>query len=513
MTKSNPFSRKVTVFHDRVAPEEGYLAGYALLIDLLNTQEILVPLPDRLSLVTGKYQRYNTEQWQIFTTRHAPGPDLGSHLVFALKYEGLDLHILKAIFQYAGAEQIRDIIMKEPTGRYTKRLWFLYEWLLGTRLDIPDLKTGAYVEVLDPEHQYPGPIRNSTRHRVKNNLPGTPEFCPLIRRTEKLEKFIALRFDQQIDKNLSKIDRGLLRRTAAFLLLKDSKASFAIEGEYPPDIRARNWGKAIGQAGKQPLSILEIERLQHLVIGSKKLRHMGIRDGEGFIGEHDSDTFAPIPHHISARAKDLPSLLNGLIDTDIMLSKSDYDAVLAATTIAFSFVFIHPLLDGNGRIHRYLIHHVLANMGYTKRDMIFPVSSSFLNHMADYQDVLEVYSAPRLELIQWEATKEHNVQILNETIDLYRYYDLTRQAEFLYTCVQDTIEHIIPHELDYLERYDKLTAMINNSLSLPDSRVDLLIKFIQQNKGVLSKGKRESHFAELTDDEVEMVERYYAESF
>ncbi|HIP51694.1 MAG TPA: hypothetical protein EYG94_06355 [Campylobacterales bacterium] len=31
--------------------------------------------------------------------------------------------------------------------------------------------------------------------------------------------------------------------------------------------------------------------------------------------------------------------------------------------IAFSFVYIHPLEDGNGRIHRYLIHHVLAERG------------------------------------------------------------------------------------------------------------------------------------------------------
>ena len=37
----------------------------------------------------------------------------------------------------------------------------------------------------------------------------------------------------------------LIRRAAAFLLLKDSIASFTIEGEFPPNMRARNWGKAI----------------------------------------------------------------------------------------------------------------------------------------------------------------------------------------------------------------------------------------------------------------------------
>jgi Fic family protein len=39
---------------------------------------------------------------------------------------------------------------------------------------------------------------------------------------------------------------------------------------------------------------------------------------------------------------------------------SGFYPVLFAAIITFSFVIIHPLEDGNGRIHRYLIHHVLA---------------------------------------------------------------------------------------------------------------------------------------------------------
>ena len=169
-------------------------------------------------------------------------------MFFALKYEDIDLLILKRIFQHIGEKTIKKAILNEPTGQYSRRVWFLYEWLLGTQLDIPDLKTGSYVEILNPELQYSGPIVNSTRHRVKNNLPGPPEFCPLIRRTEKLEKYISSKIQESITKGLDSRDKELIRRTAAFLLLKDSKASFAIEGEFPPNMRAKNWGKAIGQA-------------------------------------------------------------------------------------------------------------------------------------------------------------------------------------------------------------------------------------------------------------------------
>lgn len=510
MTKSNRFSRKLITFHGIVLPEEGILVGYAQLIQILEEHTgRRLPLPIVLAMVTDKQQRYNTEQWQVFANRYMPSKDEIAHLVFALKYEGINLLILKEFFLYAGGGLVKTMMKKEPTSQYSRRVWFLYEWLLGEQLDIPDLKVGTYVEIINPKIQYEGSIENSTRHRVKNNLPGTPEFCPLIRRTEKLEKFTSTKFPELMEKGLKGRNKDLIRRTAAFLLLKDSKASFAIEGENPPNMRARNWGKAIGQAGKKPLSMDEIERLQDIVIGTKKLKHMGIRKNEGFIGEHDRESLLPMPDHISAKAKDLTSLMQGLIDTNNKFQNSNYDPVLAAASIAFGFVFIHPLSDGNGRIHRYLIHHILVQMGYTKRDMIFPVSAAILNRIAEYQDVLEAYSSPRLDLIEWKTTPDHNVKITNETADLYRYFDATLQAEFLYECVEETIKKIIPEELDFLERYDQMTNFINSFVTLPNTKVDLLIKLLNQNEGKLSKNKRSKEFDELSDDEITRIEEFY----
>ena len=511
---NNHISRKVTVFHGRETPEVGLLVGYSFLIDIIEKEtQRIIPLPYQLAIVTEKHQRYNKGQWQVFTKRHKPNDDLTSHLVFALKYEGIDLYILKELFLYTGEELVLNMINNEPTSQYTRRVWFLFEWMMGKELDIPDLKTGTYVEIVNSKIQYPGLSVNSTRHRIKNNLPGTPEFCPMIRRTKKIESFITKGLSGIIEKGLDGRNKELVRRTAAFLLLKDSKASFAIEGEYPPNLRARNWGKAIGQAGKTELTVEEIVRLQEIVIGVKKLKHMGVRKHEGFIGEHDRETFTPIPDHISAKAIDIPSLMKGLFETNCSLQKSNYDPVLVAATIAFGFVFIHPLSDGNGRIHRYIIHHILNKMAYTKGNMIFPVSSAILENINEYQVVLEAFSHPRIDLIEWKPTTNHNVEILNETIDLYRYYDLTMQAEFLYRCVEDTIERIIPEELDYLEKYDRMTQNINMLVSLPNTKVDLLIKFLNQNNGKLSKKKRQKEFDELTDSEIVSIEENYLEIF
>jgi Fic family protein len=508
------FSQKVNVFHGRSLPEEGYLVGYALLIQLIENQfKIGLPLPDILAIATEKHQRYDRGLWKVFTIRHKPNDDIKSHIVFALKYEALDLYILKKIFELTGKEVVLRMLDEEPTSQYSKRAWFLYEWLLDEKLDVQDLNRGSYIEIVDATIQFTGQSVNSTRHRVRNNLPGTPDYCPMIRKTEKLENYIQKNFSKAIETGLGKKDKNLIKRTAAFLLLKDSKASFAIEGEYPPNLRARNWGKAIGQSGKTPLTVLEIERLQDIVIGNKKLKYMGIRKGEGFIGEHDRDSFTPMPDHISARAKDLPSLMKGVLDTNGILQQAGYDPVLAAATIAFGFVFIHPLSDGNGRIHRYFIHHILTKMGYTKRGMIFPISSAILDRIDEYQDILEHFSSQRVDLIEWKETTDHNVEILNETIDLYRYFDLTKQAEFLYECVEDTIEKIIPAELNYLEKYDRMTQFVNDHTTLPNTKVDLLIKFLDQNEGKLSKKKREKQFEELGNKEIRILEEAFQEIF
>lgn len=511
---NHSFSRKLTSFHGRNLPERGYLVGYASLIQLLEDQfKVTVPLPDILAMATEKHQRYDQGSWRVFTIRHKPDDNIKSHLVFALKYEALDLYILKKLFEVVEKDMVLKMLEEEPTSLYTRRVWFLYEWLLAEKLDVPDLGRGSYVEIVDDSIQFTGLSVNSTRHRVRNNLPGTPGFCPMIRKSEKLMNYIQKDLSKLIEKGLKKKDKNLIKRTAAFLLLKDSKASFAIEGEYPPNLRARNWGKAIGQSGKTPLSIEEIERLQDIVIGSKKLKNMGIRKGEGFIGEHDRESFTPMPDHISARAEDLPSLLEALFKTNGILQNSGYNPVLAAATIAFGFVFIHPLSDGNGRIHRYFIHHILTRMGYTRRGMIFPVSSAILDRIDEYQDTLEHFSSPRVDLIEWKETPDHNVEILNETKDIYQYFDLTKQAEFLYECVEDTIEKIIPAELEYLEKYDRITQFINDHTSLPDTKVDLLIKFLSQNSGKLSKKKREKHFEELGDQEINILEESFEEIF
>ena len=55
--------------------------------------------------------------------------------------------------------------------------------------------------------------------------------------------------------------------------------------------------------------------------------------------------------------------------------------VIHAAAIGYGFVFLHPFEDGNGRIHRFLIHNILARRGFTPADVMAPVSATMLKRV------------------------------------------------------------------------------------------------------------------------------------
>lgn len=502
-----PFSGAVTVFHGRRLPEAATPVGYAALIE---AYDLAVPVPLTLAAIGPRHKVYEADGWRIYTPRHAPSADLVGHLTFALRYEGLDLAVLKALFRAAGPDAMISMVRAAPTGAYARRIWFLYEWLLEELLDLPDAGLGAYALVVDPKQQWATEGTNSTRHRVKNNLPGTPAFCPMIFRTPALEAFVARDLAGEARRLVAQVPADLLARTAAFLLLKDSRSSFQIEGEDPPQDRIQRWGQVIGEAGRRPIDRDELERLQRIVIGDARFVHLGLRREGGFVGEHERETGAPLPDHISARHQDLPALVEGLTAFDRGAART-LDPVLAAAVLAFGFVYIHPFEDGNGRLHRYLVHHMLAERGFNPPGLVFPVSAVILDRIDDYRRILESYSRRLLPHVRWRPTDRGNVEVLNDTIDFYRYFDATPQAEFLFACVARTVDVDLPAETAFLRAYDTFKGRVSGMIDMPDRLLDLLFRFLRQNDGHLSKRAREREFAALTEEEVARVEGIYAE--
>lgn len=503
------FSPDLTVFRDRHVPEGIKLCGYSALIHAFGLE---IPLPHILRGAKPNFADTTADGWQLYSPRHLPEPSLAGHLTFALRYEPVDLLILKALFQKAGPAAIEAVVRDSPTGQYARRAWFFYEWLTGNRLNLPDAGAIGYTTALNPDLQITSPGTNSQRHKVRNNLPGSAAFCPLVTITPPIRAFLDRDLAAEAAAIIQPISQELIARAAAFLLLADSRSSFAIEGENPPQDRLQSWGQAIAQAGRNRLSHDELCRLQHIVIPDTRFLRMGYRIEGGFVGERDRHSGAPLPEHISARTEDLRELMSGLIDfadtqADVL------NPVVAATMIAFGFVYIHPFEDGNGRIHRYLIHHQLAASGFNPTGLVFPVSSAFLSRIAEYRDTLRSHSGRILPFIEWRATAHQNVEVLNATADFYRFFDATPHVQFLFECVAQTIETDLPEEIHFLERYDRFKTTIEQRLALPDGRLDLLFRFLKQNGGTLSRRARDNEFAALTPEEAAWAEDVYTDAF
>jgi hypothetical protein len=499
------------VFQERSVPPAVRLAGWSALVEALG---ISAPVRHP-SCVSEQYvsgSRREDRGWTIFDKRYWPGENFADHLIFALRHENLDLLIVKRVFDAVPPAELESLVRADATSMQVRRAWHLYELLKERTLDVGDAPRAAVIDLLDPKAYFTGKPRPSRRHRVRDNLLGTARFCPVIRRTKTLEDSVALDLAAKARETVGRTGAHLVARAASFLLLADSRASFEIEGERPPRNRLERWGRAVLQAGKNPLTLDEILRLQSVLIEDTRFVRAGLRPDGVFLGERDHHG-DPLPEFIGARPQDLARLMTGLLEANNRMREDSIDPVLKAAATAFGFVYIHPFEDGNGRMHRCLIHHVLAERKFTPPGMVFPVSSVMLDRIDNYRSTLQGHSGPLMPFIEWRPTLSRNVEILNDTADLYRYFDCTEEAEFLYSCVRRTVEEDLPREIDYLRRHDEAIHRIMDAVEMPDRLVENLVMFIRQNKGSLSKNRREHEFKGLRDDEVVLIEGIIRDAF
>ena len=501
----------ITIFQEKIIPGGTRLAGWAALIHAL-----ALPGPVRRPScvseqhVSGSHREEGA--WTVFDKRYWPGDTLADHLAFALRREALDLLLLKRVFEAVPRTEVEAIVRAAPTGIPARRAWYLYEILTGRTLGVDDAPSTAAIDLLDSKAYFTGKPRLSKRHRVRDNLLGTGRFCPVIRRTRALTEFLALDLSTKARETVGRTGPHLVARAASFMLLADSQASFEIEGERPPRNRLERWGRAVLEAGKNRLTLEEMVRLQRVLIEDTRFVRAGLRPDGVFLGQRDHHG-DPLPEFIGARPQDLDDLMGGLLEANRRMRDDGVDPVLKAAATAFGFVYVHPFQDGNGRMHRCLIHHVLAERKFTPPGMVFPVSSVMLDRVDDYRTTLQAHSGPLMAFIEWRATADRNVEVLNQTADLYRYFDCTEEAEFLYACVSRTVEHDLPCEIDYLRRHDEATRKIMDAVEMPDRVADNLVMFIRQNNGTLSRKRREGEFQKLRDDEVALLEAIVNDAF
>jgi Fic family protein len=169
-------------------------------------------------------------------------------------------------------------------------------------------------------------------------------------------------------------------------------------------------------------------------------------------------------------------------------------------------------MDGNGRIHRYLIHEVLAKAGFTPRGIILPVSAVILANVQEYITVLETFSTPLRARTDWNPDTP-NVPAQGNDALYYRYFDATTQAEFLYRALQRTVEEDLQQEVGFLIGFDRARSRLNELYDWPGKDMDLFVRLVHQNDFKLSETKRSKHFDWMSDDELATAEQVVANAF
>lgn len=466
-----------------------------------------VPLPYIESYMVAGSRRTEidgSKTVELYPRPYATGDDIVANLRFALRYEPIDLGIFIAALEAVPPGVLKKWVLNEPTGQYARRAWFFFEHFTGRKLDLPDLKTGNYVEALDSKRHITAKRQNSTRHRVANNLLGTPKLCPTVRLTSRLEAQIGVQIDSEARQIIEKYDPIILARAVRYLYTKETKSSFAIEGEIPTQDRAERFIATLRSAAEfDPADQKALVRLQNTIV-DPRYRATGWRDFQNFVGETTVD-FREEVHFICPKPEDVSLLMNGWIALTKRMIDYSVEPVVAAAVAAFSFVFIHPFEDGNGRIHRFMIHHVLSRTGFSPNNMIFPVSAAIARDHNRYDAVLESFSQPLLEFIDWFWTPKQEIKVKSATYDLYRFFDATLFAEYLYDRVVDTVRTDLRQELGFLTVFDQAMEGIRSIVDMPDRRAALLIRLMLQNGGQLSKSKR-LQFKELKDRELAAME-------
>ncbi|PSF07201.1 cell filamentation protein Fic [Marinobacter fuscus] len=486
--------------------------GYAWLTKTLN-----LPVTQKLSIVSqiGRDRKTSCNdgvRHEVYRPQAKPNDTPVAHLAFALKHEGVNLEVLSRVFSVLNKQQLNDWIASEPSGQYARKAGFLYEWLTGDRLDAPSV-SGNYQPILDAQEVIVATnVIKNRRWRIDDNLPGTPAFCPVIRRTDLLK----LTEHYDVAKRLEDIkqDYGtdMIEKSAVWLTIRESRASFAIEHEGDQKSKIHRFALAMGRyCGKidAPLAPAALTELQRSILGTSTIRP-GLRQSPVFVGSGTQEMGTYV-HYIAPDARNIAPMLEGL-QTFLERTQGESPIVRAAVA-SFGFVFIHPLADGNGRISRFLINDTLRRDAAVPEPLLLPVSSTITrstNSRATYDKVLEAYSKPMMSRtvndIHFGGRTRYPDGVVSDFeftgSDILRpswqYPDLTHQAEYLFHIIHETIEYEMRYQVQSHSAYIHARDRVKDVLEGPDEHIDRIMRSVEQNN-LLVSNKLKKDFPVLAD--------------
>ena len=478
--------------------------GYARLIDLLDLQ--VRPLTQTALMSSAINKRQDSVGTILFPAGVVITDTPLGQLEFALRHEGVNLEVIDAAFEKIAPSLLIARIRANPNSEPIRRACFLWEWMRGATLDAGCVPTGRYVDLFPPEHYAvaANPIK-APAFRVNNNALGNPDFCPVVKRSTMVHADNLLDLLRQLPDLMSGNDSAALyARAVRFLYLSETRSSFSIERELADANREERFVELLSRAGEQERVTEDwLVTLQNAVIKDSYGKEPTYRTKQNWLEDSTGRmTFLPPP------PDDLGKLMNGWT-TFVNDHRSGIDLSIKTACAAFGFVYLHPFMDGNGRLHRFMIHHVLQRSGRLPEGLVLPVSASIAKDELTYLDVLSGFSKPVTRLWRYRRTDEAPLIDSSPGARPYRYFEADREVAFLQKMIQATILTEIPNELRYLRGYDAAFSELDATFDLPRSTISKLIRMINGNDGTLSATKRKqfTHLPEAVIDQIEHIVR------
>ena len=464
--------------------------GYHWIQEALGAPDFLGPHKARVASVNSIHRV--TEGTLLVPTKLAPHPNLLAHALFAIKHEGVCLGLLAAALRQVPDAQMAQAFRSTPNGVYIRKLchlWEVFHQRQITGLPAPG-SSASYVTVFDPKHYLVGQSRRDARWRVDFNGLGDWLFCPVIRRTDGLTQLMHKNILTQVKAFAASIGKATLERALSWAYLSETEGSFAIEGEAPTENKAALFANLLKRA-HEPRTLTEdyLVELQNAAINNPFDKAVEFRTKQNRL-QGDVPGAAGVTY-----VPPKPDLSHELMMHLMALSNhkpADLDPLVHAAVVSFAFVFIHPFMDGNGRLSRFLIHHCLGQSGQLPPDFLLPISVAMKRHEDKYLHALTSFSKParRLCQVRWAGDDQYSYEWVNGEDVWFRYMDLTSCVEFMIAMAETALDTYLRQEVDFLGLFDDVSRYINDRHDLRGSDLATLIITTFQNGGTLSANRR-----------------------
>lgn len=453
------------------------------------------------------------ERIELPLQRISDSETLVGQLTFIFKREHLNLTVLGALFEVPEVlETIQAWLLDKPSSKYSRMAGHLAAWLTDHEFEY-NLPAGCpRVPLLDPAAYIVGVPVPDPRFGIVNNLLGDQWFSPLIRRTEKLEGYLAAGLAGKVGDAFRTIEPEMLARAVDYLYLSETRSTYSIEDEIPDNHRAAKFRHLLEQAGEPgPLTEDSLGEWQSQIMNAHAAEYH-FRHGQNWLSR--AGRLRNIADFIPAPPVLVPEMMAAVARVGQAATTRELDSVLAAACASFGFVFVHPFWDGNGRLHRFLLHHILRQAGFTPAGVVLPLSARMLKQLDRYSVLLKRYSRPRTELVEYALDGDSaTIHIRSpQPLWLYAYHDFTDICEFVYECCLACVEEDLQAEIVYLRAHDATVRDLEAWLNLRQAALNSLIDVIVLGNGVLSKRKHKL-VEGLSDDEITRIEETVAKHF